>query len=146
MPLLGTDKKPCIRCKIIKPTAMFYEHPSMADGHLNKCKECCKKESADRRRANLGKFREYDNKRKECDKRKASRSEHSRAYRKRHPEKYKSHTITNNAIRGGKLIKRPCEVCGNANSEAHHEDYSKPLEVKWVCRKCHCKLHDNYIE
>ena len=43
------------------------------------------------------------------------------------------------ALRSGKLV-RPslCEVCGAADRlDAHHEDYSKPLTVVWVCRKCH---------
>src|SRR4051812_42781748 len=38
---------------------------------------------------------------------------------------------TQQAIRSGKLIRQPCEECGDANSEAHHEDYSKPFDVKW---------------
>lgn len=37
----------------------------------------------------------------------------------------------------GKLIQRPCYLCGNEKSEAHHPDYDKPLEVVWVCRKHH---------
>lgn len=41
----------------------------------------------------------------------------------------------------GKLIQEPCEQCGDNNSEMHHEDYSKPLEVKWWCRDCHLQHH-----
>lgn len=42
--------------------------------------------------------------------------------------------------RRGKLLERPCEVCG-AVAEMHHDDYSKPLEVKWLCRTHHRELH-----
>lgn len=40
--------------------------------------------------------------------------------------------------RRGKLVPQPCEICGSEqNIEKHHEDYSKPLEVQWLCRPCH---------
>ncbi len=43
--------------------------------------------------------------------------------------------------RRGKLIQQPCAKCGDAKSEMHHHDYSKPLEVEWLCRKCHLAEH-----
>lgn len=47
------------------------------------------------------------------------------------------------ALATGRLAKRPCEDCGDVDVQAHHEDYSKPLEVKWLCRKDHWKRHTN---
>ena len=44
-------------------------------------------------------------------------------------------------IKRGKLKKGICEVCGSADVEAHHDDYTKPLAVRWFCR-----LHHNAIE
>lgn len=44
-------------------------------------------------------------------------------------------------IKRGKIVKHPCSVCGDKNSQAHHEDYSKPLEVSWYCRKHHLEHH-----
>ena len=44
------------------------------------------------------------------------------------------------AIQNGTLTKQPCEECGQ-KAEAHHDDYSKPLEVRWLCKKHHAKAH-----
>ena len=41
----------------------------------------------------------------------------------------------------GKLIQKPCEVCGDAKSQMHHDDYSKPLDVRWFCRRHHLDHH-----
>lgn len=49
------------------------------------------------------------------------------------------------AVRTGKVKKLPCEVCGNKNSQGHHPDYSKPLEVLWLCDKHHKEHHRKYI-
>lgn len=41
----------------------------------------------------------------------------------------------------GKLLQQPCEVCEDPNTEMHHDDYDKPLEVRWLCRECHLDHH-----
>jgi len=46
-----------------------------------------------------------------------------------------------NALRDGRLISNPCEVCGTAKSQGHHEDYSKPLDVVWLCTRHHADRH-----
>ena len=43
------------------------------------------------------------------------------------------------AIRAGRLVRKPCEVCGNPEVDGHHDDYSLPLKVRWLCRKHHKK-------
>jgi len=44
-------------------------------------------------------------------------------------------------LKRGKLKKLPCQECGNEKSQMHHPDYSKPLEIIWLCRSCHLELH-----
>lgn len=47
------------------------------------------------------------------------------------------------AIKKGVIQRKPCEVCGDPNSDGHHEDYSQPLKVRWLCRSHHAKLHQD---
>ncbi len=42
---------------------------------------------------------------------------------------------------GMHLDRQPCEVCGDPKTDGHHEDYSRPLEVRWLCRLCHARAH-----
>jgi len=42
----------------------------------------------------------------------------------------------------GKLIQGNCEKCGSPDSQMHHDDYDKPLEVTWLCRDCRLQLHE----
>lgn len=65
----------------------------------------------------------------------------TRRYRQSHPEATRAHTRVNNAIRSGKLQKRPCEKCGCVKVHAHHDDYAQPLVVRWLCHDCHENLH-----
>ena len=52
-------------------------------------------------------------------------------------DKHLARETTRRAIRSGILIKQPCERCANLKVDAHHSDYSQPLKVNWLCRKCH---------
>ena len=64
----------------------------------------------------------------------------SRRWNQRHPEKIKAHRTVSYAIRRGRLVKGPCEWAGvecRGRIEAHHDDYTKPLEVRWLCKKHH---------
>lgn len=56
-------------------------------------------------------------------------------------EKMRARWTANNAVRDGKMDRLPCEQCGHPESQMHHHDYTKPLEVHHLCRKCHDSLH-----
>ena len=53
----------------------------------------------------------------------------------------KARSDVSHAVASKKLQKKPCEKCGKIKVEAHHEDYYKPLEVKWLCVKHHAERH-----
>jgi hypothetical protein len=56
--------------------------------------------------------------------------------------KKKARLITRYCVRKGYLKEMPCEVCGiNEHVEAHHDDYSKPMDIRWLCRKHHREHH-----
>jgi hypothetical protein len=58
--------------------------------------------------------------------------------------KARSRAYAGTYMRRGHLKKKPCAECGDPNSEKHHPDYSKPLLVIWLCRKCHLHLHKSF--
>jgi len=58
-------------------------------------------------------------------------------WRARNPEKAKAHDIFRAALRSGEIERGPCEICGNEKVHGHHDDYSKPLEVRWLCHLHH---------
>ena len=65
----------------------------------------------------------------------------AKAARQRSPEKAKARDAVKHEIRMGRMKRQPCEVCGNPKTDAHHDDYSKPLEVRWLCHKHHREVH-----
>lgn len=56
------------------------------------------------------------------------------------PEKHKAQIKLNSALESGKVVRHPCEVCGSVPVHAHHTDYSKPLEVRWLCPIHHSEV------
>ena len=62
-------------------------------------------------------------------------------WRDENPEKYKAHGIVAYAIKQGRLVKQPCDVCGSKDVHAHHDDYLKPLNVRWLCSAHHSQWH-----
>ena len=74
---------------------------------------------------------------------KARKAKQMRNYR-RDPRlrlRHEAREMTRRAIRSGILQKKPCGQCNHDRSEAHHSDYVKPLEIQWLCRKCHRAIH-----
>lgn len=129
--------KKCFKCGDVKPLSDFYKHKHTADGYLNKCKECTKHDATIHRNKNIEKIREYDRKR-------GNRQDYSyvKEYREKFPKKYKATNMVNNNIRNGNLVKMPCEICGNTiNVHAHHDDYDKPLNIRWLCAIHHKQWH-----
>lgn len=75
-------------------------------------------------------------------------SHYSGQYKKKNPEKANAHQYVMWALRLNVLSKpENCERCKlKVRLEAHHEDYSKPLEIKWLCKICHMHEHDKLLD
>ena len=131
------------KCNKEKPLSEFYKHPQMKDGHLNKCKTCAKEDATTNRNNNIEKVREYDRKRGKLPHRLKLNTKITKDMRNRLPHVYKAHTALNNAVRDGKIIKPLlCSVCNKEKKlHGHHDDYSKPLDVEWVCTICYKAFH-----
>lgn len=123
-----------------------------------RCKECIKSRVRSNRAKNADYYRAYDAMRFKRDpwrlegnlKRQATpeyREEKKKTTRKwldNNPEKRSAHLMVQNAVNRGEIIKpSSCSICGrnDCRIHGHHTDYSKPLEVMWLCPKCHMDQH-----
>jgi hypothetical protein len=137
--------KECFKCKKEKPLSDFYKHPQMKDGRVNKCKECNKADVRKNRADNIDYYRAYD-----CKRGSRQTDEYRKRYNRDNPIKYGARTMVSNAVRDGRLSKPHicsavgCESTGRLHG--HHEDYSKPLEVRWLCPPCHFAWHGKHGE
>lgn len=130
--------KPCFKCGAVKPLADFYRHSKMADGHLGKCKECTKADVQRWYDATREQRAEYERKRCRTPERRLNALRYQTQARARHPAKVAAWNAVARAVRAGRLVRKPCEVCESTERvEAHHHDYSKPLDVQWLCFFCH---------
>ena len=132
--------KTCFKCGVAKDLSEFYRHNEMADGHLGKCKDCTKRDVTENRNRNLKRIREYDRMRARTKK----HADRNRKWAIDNPEKVRAQQYLHNWTARGK-IKKPdiCELCGEKPLRivGHHTDYSKPLDVMWLCDRCHRNWH-----
>ncbi len=146
------SEKSCFKCGERKPLSEFYKHPQMADGHLGKCKACTRRDTAVRvdrlTRTDLAWIeREAERSREKTKRARLSgwispvATEAKKAWEKRNKIKKLAQGRVSKAIKSGKLARQPCCICGDPKVEAHHDDYSKPLDVRWLCKKHHDAVH-----
>lgn len=139
---MTTTEKTCFKCQTTKPLTQFYKHKMMGDGHLNKCKECTKKDVYIHRHVT---HREsvlaYDRERAKAPKRLEAANSTHKAWVASNPDRRKAHLLVQYAIKKGELIRLPCFICGAEKTEAHHPDYSRPLDVIWLCTQHHKDTH-----
>ena len=153
-------QKQCFKCMRHLPLDDFYRHSKMADGHLGKCKECTKADVNKNRAANLEYYQQYDRHRFQYElERRSLQLDQMREWAKnnpeklaevksqwqaRNPEKRQCHLSLASAIAKGTLVKSAsCQSCGTSEGriQGHHPDYTKPIDVMWLCATCHSRQH-----
>lgn len=157
--------KKCRICGVDKDKEDYYKHPSMKGGRDSICKECVKDRVKKNRDEKSEYYKAYDAWRfqnqpqvKQRHKRYQSTPEGRDAMRKArelwmsaNPEKRAAHVLLGNAVRDGRVEKpKFCTRCGefypSRKIHAHHHDYTKPLDVTWLCVYCHVEEHKDEID
>ncbi len=137
--------KQCNKCLQTKPLSEFHPHKQCEGGYTSYCKECNYKQKKAYYQLNRTKVLDGNKEWRDNnpEKYKASRLDSVRKWRENNKQARKAVAHIGNRIYYGSLI-RPnnCQKCNEAiKTEAHHEDYNKPSEVFWLCRKCHIGVH-----
>ncbi len=136
-PIDNHAMKTCLKCAVEKSLNDFYADRRASDGRCGRCKKChCRHislshDNDDFRERARAKFR--DNPRLQVP---------SQKWAANNPVKRKAQKTAQYAVRTGRLVREPCCVCGTTDRiNAHHEDYSRPLDVIWFCAKHHSQHH-----
>jgi hypothetical protein len=131
--------KACTRCMRVKSLDLYYSDKRASDGKCSQCKECNKEQAwlwRTRRKDHVNSLKRAWRKANPDKVRKETREQ-----RAKNPKAYKARTAVANALATGKLKKSLCAFCLNSKVQAHHLDYSKPLEVVWLCAEHHGMHH-----
>ena len=132
--------KHCNTCDTDKEDSEFHVRRASKDGLSAKCKSCSKAYD-DARLKNPDRA----NARKLYASTESGRLNGSKAkalWSTKNPKKVKAACAVSNAVRDGKLTKKPCEVCGSTyRIHGHHDDYNKVYDVRWLCAQHHRDWH-----
>ena len=128
----------CGLCRIKKPLEQYQRNKSNPLGRAYWCKEC--RREFDRER-NLRPDRKlYIKQWEQSGRGKELRSLARKKDRLQNKDKYCARRLLNKLIKESLIKRMPCEICGKEGN-GHHPDYTKPVEVVWLCRKHHAELN-----
>ena len=140
------EKKTCTKCSVEKPMSGFSRRPTRyaRDGRASWCNACMALYSKRWQRSNPEKTRTYRLRweLKNRERITARVIPYHRRYTRDNPEKIKAQNLVARMLRRREMIRGVCEICGTTERvHGHHDDYSKPLEVRWLCARHHRLLH-----
>ena len=139
--------KICSKCHREKLSSDFYKQSTSKDGHNAWCKTCHKQWQKQNPECSRKSVRKYLQKNPTYltewkEKNKSHLRRYWRRYKRQLPEEIKkAYVVFKQAKLTGAISPQPCEICGMEPTVGHHEDYSKPLEVVWLCDLHHREIH-----
>lgn len=138
----------CSVCGIDKQLEENFWRRATKNGYFNRCIDCMTmiKKAVRKTPQHKAQEREYraNNRDKTLEKNRRYRERHGSTPGIRRP----AHNIVAAALKSGKLVRpEECQRCLEPRPvEAHHDDYNKPLDVLWLCHRCHMRLHAGLLE
>lgn len=133
--------KACTKCCVVKPLDDFHNSKKDPSGKKYCCKKCTTDAAVLWQKENHTRLRETRSRYARSEQGKAKKREWAAISKERNPEVFAAYNRVNTAKQNGSIIRRPCEKCGAEPAEGHHDDYTKPLEVRWLCHKHHNEYH-----
>ena len=123
------------RCRSCRQDRAAEDFPMRGKRDRNRrpvCRECMRTAARQRRERRRPELQAYDRRRHQEPARREAHRDYVATYRARHPERHEARRAVSRAVRKGTLVRQPCEACGNPLTQAHHDDYSAPLAVRWL--------------
>ena len=142
--MYNISMRTCFICKKNKRLIEFYKDVNRAKGYSYICKECERIYRRESRQRNLQTYKAKD--KRYYKKHKYKILANRKKWYKANKVKISAHSKVKNALFNGSLKRLPCEVCGLNNTDAHHDNYNYPLDVRWLCRTHHMRHHSPYKE
>lgn len=134
------NEKTCSRCKLTLPLEAFGPDKRAPTGLAYYCRACARAAVARSKLAH-GPYASNDRERDALPHRREALARRGAVIRRAHPERSAAVRKVHRAVARGLLVKAPCAVCGESRVEGHHPDYTRPLDVIWLCPSHHRKLH-----
>lgn len=149
------ETKTCKQCGETKALESFHRNPKTLDGRQGRCKPCACAAQQERYRSRPEAERAASRLRYETARERGAlqyqikdptwlpkRNAARKRYAQNNPAKEAARRTVHEAIRTGAMKVEPCERCGSTERiHAHHESYSKPLKVMWLCPLHHKQRH-----
>lgn len=131
----------CNICKKEKNLSEFFSDSSRSKGRSYRCKDCERIWRREKRQRNIEIYKARD--RRYLKNHRMEILSRRKTWYLKNKVKISAHLKVRNALFKGVLKRLPCDICGSEQVDAHHEDYSKPLEIRWLCRKHHMRHHSS---
>lgn len=134
--------KKCSICNKLKNENDFYFRQDTLL-YRKDCKDCRKEKSKEYREQHQEYYKKYGKEYFVINREDINANQLAYYHKKKSifHQKYRARDLLHDAVIRGEVQKRNCEICLADKTQGHHSDYAKPLDVVWLCMRCHKLLH-----